>query len=360
MVFYWGLWAFILILSFKWKENSYFQSYKFFSFIILILALLTGGRENVGTDWSNYRVYYETGIAYDKSSGHMEFLFELIRNICFSLGFSYGMFCFIITLISLFTLRKAFVLMGINNCFIAFLVYLSLFFCNYQFNIIRHGMLASFMLLSMAYLARGDKFKSSVCVGVSCGFHMMGLIFIPLLFLFKKTLSRKCFLIIIGISVVVFIADMSGRIMAAFPFLAMIDRISGYVDTDLNDSYKLSIGTIGFLAISIYAIFFRRVDYESNSIFRITANMVMMGFVVFCVFNAFSAIVQRVGNLLNLGVVFLLPYIWEIIAKCQVKYIVRYLIIIYLALYYPKSWNVPNEEGDYSMLPFKTDITNLF
>ena len=89
------------------------------------------------------------------------------------------------------------------------------------------------------------------------------------------------------------------------------------------------------------------------------ANMVLLGFVIFCVLNGFSALVQRIGNILNLGIVILLPYIWQRLQKTQIRVLSRVIIITYLALYYPKSWNFSNEEGDYPMLPFKTDITNL-
>ena len=289
----------------------------------------------------------------------MEFLFQLIRNICFSIGLSYGMFCFLICLISLLTLQKAFKLMGVHNQFLAFLAYLSMFFCNYQFNIVRHGVLASILLLGMSYLAMGKTWKSLFCVIVSCGFHLMGIIFIPLIFIFNKTLSKKWFLIIAGIAILIFIADLSGRIVAAFPFLAMIDRVSSYVDADTNEAYKLSIGIIGFFTITAFSIFFKRDIYENNTAFRICANMVLLGFIVFCGLNAFSAIVQRVGNLLNLGVVILLPYIWQELERTKKRVLVRVLIIIYLALYYPKSWYFSNADGEYPMLPFRTNIVNL-
>ena len=360
MLFYWGLWCFFLLLTSLWKDRHYELSYRVLIIFIFILAVITGGREYVGADWESYQVYYQTGFAYDKASGQMEPLFGLIRQVCFSIGCSYGFFCFICCLISLYVLCLALRKMNVHNCFFAFLVYISLFFCNYQFNIIRHGLLASFLLLGLAFLSEGKKWKAVASIIAGCGFHVMGLLFVPFVFFINKSISKKVAIIIVVGSFLVYFADLSGRIMAAFPFLAMIDRVSGYVDADLNESYKLSIGTIGFMAISVYAIYLRRDDYENNSVFRITANMVLMGFVVFCAFNAFSAIVQRVGNLLNLGVVFLLPYLLQGFNKKQIKLVVRCVIIAYLALYYPKSWNVQNEEGSYPMLPFKTDITNLF
>ena len=212
----------------------------------------------------------------------------------------------------------------------------------------------------MAYLSKGDNRKALISVIVGCGFHLTGLIFIPLLLIINKVFSRKWYLIVVALSFAFFIVDLSGRIMAAFPFLALIDRVSGYVDTSQEETYKLSIGTIGFLVITAYTILFRKNDYDNNIGLRITTNMVLVGFIVFCTLNAFSAIVQRLGNLFNLGVIIVIPYYWQATRKLTAKVLVRTLIITYLALYYPKTWNVPNEKGEYSMLPFKTDITNLF
>lgn len=360
MFFYWGLWFLFLLLALLWQVKYSEQGYRVLFVLVFLLAIIIGGREFVGSDWESYQTYYETGFAYDKVSGKMESLFGFVRNVCSFFGLSYGFFCFICSLLSLSILCLALKKMGVRNCFVAFLVYLSLFFCNYQFNIIRHGLLASFLFLGFSYLAEGKQLKAVICMLAGTGFHIMGLLFIPFVFFINKSISKKVAIIVVVGSFIVYFADLSGRIMDAFPFLAMIDRVGGYVDADLNESYKLSIGTIGFMVIAVYSICFRRDDYKNNSVFRITANMVLMGFIVFCALNAFSAIVQRVGNMLNLGVVFLLPYLWQGYKKKRVKLVVRCAVIAYLALYYPKSWDVQNEDGDYPMLPFKTEITNLF
>jgi len=360
MFFYWGIWLTFLLLSVSFEYNRIRKSYYQLFWLFILIAILVGGREYVGSDWESYKNYYETGIAFDKSSGHMEFFFELIRNTCFAMHFSYGLFCFIICLISLLTLWKALRLMAVQNCFLAFIVYLSLFFCNYQLNIIRHGLLASFLIMGMAYLANGKKKEGFLCVLASSGFHMIGLVFLPLIFLMDYKISNKAYIITICILFAIYIADLSGKIIAIFPFLSMIDRINGYVDTDRSEAYSLSVGIIGFLVITTYSILIRKKDYEDITAFRISANMLLMGFVVFCTLNAFSIMVQRIGNLFNLGTVFLLPYIWQVYRKKKNRVVVHCLIIIYLFLYYPKTWNVQSADGHYSMLPFKFDISNLF
>ncbi len=358
MLFYWGLWAIILFLSLTWKDKNYAQSYKFLYGIIVVLAILTGGREYVGSDWDSYKNYYETGIAEDKSSGHMEPIFELFRNICYGLGLSYGMFCFILCLLSLLVFVRSVKMMGIRNCFLAFLVYLSLFYCNYQFNIIRHGLLASFIMLSMAYLSNGCKLKSFACVLIGIGFHYMGLIFLPVLLFIDNPLSRKWFLIIFFASILVFIYNLSGRIIEAFPILMMFNNIEGYIDSGSNEAYGLSVGVVGFLLIALYSYLVCNGHYKGSKSFRIMTNMLLGGFLVFCFLNGFSTLVQRIGNLFNLSIVIVLPYIWHYAGKKKI--IVTLLIIMYVALYYPKTWNAPGDNGKYTMLPFKTDITNLF
>ncbi len=360
MYFYWSIWSIFLVMSIVWRENKYNHYYSLLLFFIIILSVISGGRENVGADWGTYRDFYYTGIADDKTSGHTELLFQLLRNISFELGLTYGMFCCIVTMLSLTVLWKSLKILDVRNCFLGFLVYLSLFFCNYQFNIVRHGLLASFIFLAVAYLSKEEKIKAFICVIIGCGFHVMGAIFIPLFFLLNKLLSKKSFIILLVISVFIYMLDLSGRLVASIPFLALINRVESYVDADINEAYRMSFGVVGFIMIAIYSIIFRRNDYENNAAFRITANLLLIGFVTFCTLNAFSTIVQRVGNLLNLGVVFLLPYFWNNLGVRKWKLLARFFIIIYLFLYYPKTWDVPNEMGEYTMLPFRTSVFNLF
>ena len=241
----------------------------------------------------------------------------------------------------------------------AFLVYLSLFFCNYQFNIIRHGILASFVLLALSYLANNKTLKALICVLIGSCFQVAGLVFVPLVFFMNKTCSKKAVFIIICVSFAFYLAGFSSKIVGFFPTLAAIDRISSYVDAGKDDVYKLSIGIIGFLCIALYSFFFMNKEYEKQSSFRIMTNMLVCGFVFFCFFNGFSALVQRIGNLMNLGVIVVLPFILDN-TKHKKRVIVLLLVTAYLALYYPRTWNIADESGNYSMLPFKCGITNLF
>ena len=359
MLFYWGLWLFFLVLALSLQDKFVSQSFKILFLLIFILAILTGGRENVGADWESYQTYYYTGYAYEKASGKMEPLFTLMRQACFGLGLSYGFFCFVCSLLSLSVLCAALKRMGVRNCFLAFSIYLSLFFCNYQFNIIRHGILASFVLLGFSYLSKDKSWKAVFSFLVGSGFHMMGLLFIPFVFFIKNRISIKAVIVIVAASFLMYFADFSGRVISAFPMLAAVDRVAGYVDPGRENVYKLSVGIIGFLVISIYTIVFLRNDYENNAAIRITSNLLLCGFVVFGLFNGFSALVQRIGNLMNLGVIVVLPYIYNR-SRSSKRFCVLLLLVAYMALYYPKTWNVPDEFGNYSMLPFVTNISNLF
>lgn len=385
MDFYIIFWTIVCLLAVTetLKKQSYAKGFLFFFF--LIIALFVGFRVDVGADWASYKSFFYTGIAEDKQSGEVEPLFALARWLFYELGLSHCLFFYAMSLLSLFVLYKATRLMGFKKFFFPFVVYAALFFCNYQFNLLRHSLMASFVWLAMAYSVSGERKKGLVCGIISAGFHMLGLVSIPLIFIIERKLDRKKVSYIMTLSLICVLLGFSQRIIVLFPFLAQMERVAGYIDrADYEDAYGLSIGTIFNIALFCFLYFKYNHIYMINKRFRMVLNCLLVCIILVCVLNAFAAIISRIGNLFMMSMMFAMPYLYYLfikrnklnevlipdkatdgsIEKLKAKprspfmaFGLAVLIFAYLTMYYNKSYNTMDPiTFDNAFIPYKIDF----
>lgn len=361
MEFYIILWTVFLGLSFPGIFGYAKPPYKSMLVVIFILAIFVAFRVDVGNDWESYKNYYYTGYAEDKTSGKMELGFSLVRNICYFSGFSHALFFYVLSCMSMFAIYKAATLFGVRNVYIAFFVYIALFFCSLQFNIVRNGLVASFVWLAFAYKARNFNTKAWIWIVVASSFHLVGVIFIPFLLFIDKVWRKKIVIVTISIAVVLFIVRFGERLMSLFPFLAVIDRLEGAMDSDRTDSYGLSLGMMFNIGIFAYCYFFRYKEYENDSVHRVLTNAMLLSVVIGLTLNAFNIIVARIGQPLNMALMFIWPAILYGIKRRNVKMLVGLCLTLYLGLYFYKPL-VEDQKNDRAamLVPYSMDLGQLF
>ncbi len=361
MEFYIILWTVFLGLSFSGIFGYAKPSYKPMMIAIFILAIFVAFRVDVGSDWESYKNYYYTGYAEDKTSGKMELGFSLVRNICYYLGLSHAVFFYVLSCMSMFAINKAAKLFGVQNVYITFFVYIALFFCSLQFNIIRNGLVASFVWLAYAYWARNMKTKAWIWIFVASSFHLVGFIFIPFMLFVDKQWKKKTVIIILGVAVALFIVRFGERLMSLFPFLALIDRLEGAMDTDRTDGYGFSLGMMFNIGLFIYFYFFRDKEYEKDCVHRVLTNAMLFSVVIGLTLNAFNIIVARIGQPLNMALIFIWPAILFGMKKKSVKMLVGLCLILYLGLYFYKPL-VEDQKNDREakLVPYTIDLGQMF
>jgi len=360
MEFYIVVFVFFLFLSASGLFGYSRPSPKSMIFLIFMLGVFVALRFEVGSDWENYRNYYYTGIAEDKASGETDIGFAFLRKICYSLGFSHVFFFYLISVSSLLAIYKAALLFKVENIYIVFLVYLALFFCNFQFNIVRNGAMASFSWLAFAYKATGSTKRAWVWALVACSLHIVGLVFIPMMLLIDRKWSRKFIIFVLGTGIVLFILKFGQRLISLFPILSIIDRVSGYVDSDRNEGYGLSIGLIFNIALFLYFFLKYRNEYDNNTPLRVSLNAMLVNIFLCLSLNTFETIVARIGQPLNMASLFIWPFLLYHIRKKPYKIIISFFLLFYLSLYYYKSWGTENAVGETPMLPYKMELSQVF
>ena len=358
MSFYILLWGSLLLL-FLWQERvkAKIPSFVLWSVLILLSVFIVGCRYQVGNDWESYKIFYYNGYAYDKSTGAMEPLFTLIRNICFSLGLSHGAFFAILSLFSFSLLVKTSETFQLRNIYFVLFAYLSLFFCSFQFNIVRQGLLSACIWYAFSEKSVGHAYRALLWVIIGCGFHISGLLFIPILFFVDRKLPAILALIIIGGAYVCFFLNVSDKLISFFPFLQNMERAASYLNSS-TDGYGLSIGMIFNTVLLVYSYKFLNIEYEKNVKLRILMNSLLLALVMTCLFNSFYTLVSRIANVLNMALVFFWPMFVLSFRKVYFRFGVKCCMMVYMFLYFNISINTKSDTT--SMLPYKMRTEQLY
>ena len=359
-VLYYIVWAIVLILaSIEHLKKKPFND-AIVSVVIIVAAFLVACRVEVGADWSNYKFIFYNG--YDstgRAESSLEPLFLLCRTVFFSFGFTHAVFFLFLSLASLFAIRKASNLLGIRYFMTVLLVYYSMFFLNYQFNIVRHGLMASFVWLSFAYKSRGEVLAAIISILVAVGFHITALIYVPFLFFLDKRIPKLVVFIILASSYLSFYLRVSSRIIGLFPFLFELERTATFVTNEkFMESYGLTLGSQIQVVLFLFLYFRFPGSYKWNTGFRVLLNSLLFGFMLLCVLNAFHAIISRICNALFMAMIFLLPLFLEKYKKPKNRLIIGALICFYLFISLPKTFAI-QEGGHSEMLPYKMEIRQL-
>ena len=361
MTFYYVIWGGVLVLSLpRLFRTSTKLPVSLLYVLMSIVALLIACRVDVGSDWSNYVELYVSDNLLNDDVSRIEPLYRLSRWIFYPLGFSYQGYFFIISMFMMCTIYWASKKLGIANYYLSFWVYISTIFCSYQLNTIRSGLMATCIWIAIVYLCEGNRKKSIIWTLVGTGFHYAGLIFLPRLFLLNKNYKKKYVFIVLGLSYIILATHLGTRVLDAIPLLASFERLSRYTDTSLTENAGISMGNIMNLCVYLYCLFAFRKEYESDSKYRIIINAFLMCLVITAAFNAFSTIVSRIGQVLNMSLIFMWPLIFQKLRSSFIKFGLLVVFAAYLYMYYMKAFQINEVMGYCANLPFQYKLANFF
>lgn len=362
MFFYYALFLIFYILGIKTYITGKRDPDWVITLIIAIVSYFVACRVDVGADWAGYvDFYYNKEVGDGRDFLEIEPLFRFSRDILYFCGFSHQGFFFLSSLFSLLALFYVSKKLHIENASLVLLVYVSLFFCHNQLNVLRTCIMASFVWVGFAYIEQ-SLFKSILFVLIGAGFHLIAIVYLPLLFMIKKCISKKTYTIVIIIDIAMIILSLGTKILDSIPFLSALGRASFYLDPESHfreKEYGLTLGLLFNIILCIYIRFKYYREYETNNSLRCILNILLVNLFLACLLNGFPALIERVCGTLSLTLCFVWPYIllhskgiykWHWIAP----------FTIYLLLFYYKSLSNVDIWGDYSLIPFKFEFSTLF
>ena len=359
-IYYLLLWTIFFVLSIMHFLGAIKYNKHLTSVLLLFIAFFVGYRNNIGFDWISYVEFYNTGVAPDKESGSYEPIFMLTRWLFYSLGFRYEVFFFFLSFIPLFFINICAEQLGVKNIYLVFLVYVSLFFCIFQLNIVRSGFMASCLWLAFTESKNENNKKAILWCIIAAGFHIVALLFIPLIFVINKKYSLRLVVGILSVGYIVMSFHIGDIFLDYFPFLKSIGRVAAYLVNDGEGSRGITIGAAFNLAFLLYMYFTRKNQYIHDSSFRLIINVLVWGLFVTSFFNSIGMIATRVGQVLNMSLIFVWPYFIASIKNKGIAIGAFLLLTVYLVMFYNKAF-LPNELLGYSSIfPFEFRFTGVF
>ena len=359
MTFYLLLWTSFYLLGVFYLFLKKKPPFMLIVLMLVIVAFCVACRVNVGADWAGYVEFYNTNQPEDgRELIEFEPLFRASRNVLYALGFSYQFFFFVFSFFSMYALVRVSKSFGVDNYFLVLIIYISLTFCSFQLNLFRIGIMCSCMWIALSY-RKDSLWKTIVWMIIGSGFHYLGLLFLPLVFVVHVNIKTLWYVIIITASIIALFTNLGIKIVDSIPFLATLGRASDYLDPD--SSFRKGNGvTVGLLFNIAFCIFLRykyKKQYEADVNMRILLNM-MLGAIIFsfCI-NGFGIIAQRGGQSMNVA----LCYSWSLFLtglKKERRLIWLMLFTSYLVLFYIKNIGTKSET-ERMLIPYKIEVASL-
>ena len=242
MLIYWVV--FFILFLFSYVELiSARQSLVLLRCVILFIACMVGFRSNIGADWETYVIIYNRQIPSLLDPEYrilMEPLFWILGSLCKTLGLSYACFFIILSLISFVVLFIVIRRIGCGYIYLPILLYFCLFFCQFQLNIVRHGIMASFVA------------------------------FFPFYFLLNRCYMQKSVVTLIFISLIFVMLGVSQKILLLGTKIPVFGEFVNYYILDfygrnVDASYGFSVGMIVNLFLFLFLYFGMRSVYNDIS-----------------------------------------------------------------------------------------------
>ena len=289
MVLYLSIWFFIFFFALLEILKVQVSNKITFFIVALVLLLFAGFRYGIETDyWTYYKIFkynitrVEPGFAY---------LMDLFRKR-FSLSFNWFVF-FIASLsisIKFFSFRK------IGLSFFALFIYYSLYYINFEYNIIRQGLAASFLLIASNYIEKKDWKKYLLFVAIASSMHLSSLLFLPVYFIALKPIKIKSVVGIIFLLAIIRIFLFSAMTTLMLDVLeansgSVLYRYIGKAMRYLEMDMKSSID-IGFIRRFVIIILFVLINGRLK-INNIYFNIYLYGYMFYILFMGNAVLSNR-------------------------------------------------------------------
>ena len=323
------------------------------SVCILLLFAMVVFRYDVGSDYFNYKDYYNH-IHPLQSLTSEDFFVEpgyvLLSSLLRSINAPFEILSFILFSVIVYNLRRAIAYFS-DNIPLSTILYIFLFFLSFHFNLVRHGVMVSFVWKGFSLWLANEKKKAVVSLVCGAMFHALSLFFLPILLIRSKKYPVYMYVGILAFSF--FIALHPDIVISLFDALlssviGMNNRLSFYLNGGHSGKLNEPALTMGmFFNIAIFGTSYLLFS-DRNKIFLY--NILFVGIVFFLLFNSFGAISERIASTCYVANIFILPSIVNFVRINRWRFLCLAIVLLYGTLMFNKE--VSKESANY--VPFTT------
>lgn len=323
------------------------------SICILLLFAMVVFRYDVGSDYFGYRNYYNHIHPLQNLTGEDFFVepgYVLLSSLLRSIGAPFEVLSLILFSIIVYNLRKA-ILYFSDNIPLSVVLYVFLFFLSFNFNLVRHGVMITFVWKGFSLWLENEKKKAVVSCVLGAMFHVLSLFFLPILLIRPKKYPAYLYVGILVFSF--FIAFHPDSVISLFDTL-----LSSVIGTDNRLFFYLNGGHSGelngaaltmgmFFNIGIFGVSFLLFSDRKNIFLY---NILFVGIVFFLLFNSFGAISERIASTCYVANIFIIPSMLNLVRVNRWRFLCLAIVLLYGTLMFNKE--VSKESANY--VPFTT------
>lgn len=333
-------------------------------FIIIILSVVVGFRDDIGADYNTYKAWYDnipTLMKYSVSVSEGEIGFNLLMSLFKSLGFSFQVFSVIFSFATSYLCLMCVKYFKIRSVVMFFVIYYCLYLLAHQCNTIRHGMIVPLIWIAFYYIYTQQKLKFLLMILFSTLIHYSSVAILPFYFILRFNFKLKHLILILIIALLFYfgIFSISNIISGIVPASGIIfSKLHYYneffyANTSINPESKISLGLLMNIVILLFS--YRRLhDVENENIYNYIWILYYWGIILSLIFAEFS-ILYRISNIFMVAGIFILSSLYD---KYRFKRFSSKLLFIMFVILYSLFglFNNFKSGGGEDYLPYKYDV----
>ena len=309
-------------------KGNYKYILYFLSFIMF--CGFAGFKYNVGTDYINYKYYYDN--VYNNSVmsyNGVELGYVFIMKCFSSLSISFVFFWFLLSSFN-FSLKYYIFHKYSPLVFASLLLYFVGLFLERDFDGIRQGLAIGFCYISIPFILNRNAIPFIIIIAIASSIHASALVFLPAYFLVNLKVSNTVIFAIIGTLVILVFANISFTklVISILPDSIIKMRIETYMtlaDSQYSQKIGISVGLLFRLFVLFVFVYFEKDIQIDKNLYYFLRNGFFVGLFISLFFNDFEILSHRLSYVFRELQIFIVPFL---IIACKKKSIQLFLLTI--------------------------------
>jgi len=329
-----------LALRVKHEKEGWRYKFAISFFASLPLMIIAALRYYVGQDYAAYVRVFNQAIEGYRQTG-LEFTFYELNRLIHAVGGDYSwLFGICAFLFCMFVFLQIMEDSPYPTLSVFLLVTAGYYFA--FFNTMRQFVGCAILLYSIRFVKKRELVRFGICVAFASCFHLVCLLFIPVYFMYGKTISRRV-AIIITVAVFLLATPLSRLILQIVSWTSYAHYLGGVFDTSKRGYTALIIAVVQIIFATIY---YEKEDNDYS--FYYNLQLIALWLIAFV---GKVVLISRIRYMFSLSTVIFLPIVLSKVKRKSDRSIITVAMVILYSIYFYYTIGINN---NYNVLPYQT------